>query len=506
MPAYSQSTIQMRSPERMKFAFSRSLWQGLSGWSPRTRSIRSATSFASVNSGGALIPCASAVARYASTTRNASKRPAIGAPSWKRLSERAIPPSVSESWTSSCSTWAPFDEARDEVALRLEERDDLRRGPQAAAARVASCSMCRSIPSSSVSLPPIRTTNASPSEVVTLKFRFVIPPTSGSSERTPSGQIRSTICSGCIGSAILVGSPRDHARRTAGGRRRGRDRHCRRRVHGHAGSPAGGSACTPSSSSRSRSSTGSRAATTCSRWRWRWIRSPATRSRAGSAATATSGWSPTSRRCGRIPWLEGTALVLADVAWHDGSPVRPSPRQVLKAQVERAESLGYRPMFGSERVLLAQGHVRAGAREALPRVDAVRPVHPRLPRARDDVRRAVRPPVAQRHARGRDQGRELEGEAWPGQQEINFRFADAVTMADNHVIYKNGAKESSAHLNGMSITFMAKPRQHVDRQLLPHPRVALAGRRGPPSPTRRSSAAGLRAGSSTRRSWPCSSR
>ena len=25
----------------------------------------------------------------------------------------------------------------------------------------------------------------------------------------------------------------------------------------------------------------------------------------------------------RIPWLEGTALVLADVAWHDGSPVRP---------------------------------------------------------------------------------------------------------------------------------------------------------------------------------------
>jgi glutamine synthetase len=31
-----------------------------------------------------------------------------------------------------------------------------------------------------------------------------------------------------------------------------------------------------------------------------------------------------------------------------------------------------------------------------------------------------------------------------------------VTMADNHVIYKNGAKEI-AHLNGCSITFMAKP-------------------------------------------------
>ena len=49
-----------------------------------------------------------------------------------------------------------------------------------------------------------------------------------------------------------------------------------------------------------------------------------------------------------------------------------------------------------------------------------------------------------------------KGEAWPGQHEINFRFADAVTMADNHTLYKNGAKEI-AHLNGCSLTFMAKP-------------------------------------------------
>jgi glutamine synthetase len=49
-----------------------------------------------------------------------------------------------------------------------------------------------------------------------------------------------------------------------------------------------------------------------------------------------------------------------------------------------------------------------------------------------------------------------KGEAWPGQQEVNFRFADALTMADSHAIYKNGAKEI-AHLNGCSITFMAKP-------------------------------------------------
>jgi glutamine synthetase len=49
-----------------------------------------------------------------------------------------------------------------------------------------------------------------------------------------------------------------------------------------------------------------------------------------------------------------------------------------------------------------------------------------------------------------------KGEAWPGQQEINFRYADALRAADDHVVYKNGAKEI-AHLNGCSITFMAKP-------------------------------------------------
>jgi glutamine synthetase len=49
-----------------------------------------------------------------------------------------------------------------------------------------------------------------------------------------------------------------------------------------------------------------------------------------------------------------------------------------------------------------------------------------------------------------------KGEAWPGQQEVNFRYSDALAMADNHTVYKNGAKEI-AHLNGCSITFMAKP-------------------------------------------------
>ncbi len=49
-----------------------------------------------------------------------------------------------------------------------------------------------------------------------------------------------------------------------------------------------------------------------------------------------------------------------------------------------------------------------------------------------------------------------KGEAWHGQHEINIRYADAVTAADRHTIYKNGVKEI-AFLNEISATFMAKP-------------------------------------------------
>jgi glutamine synthetase len=159
----------------------------------------------------------------------------------------------------------------------------------------------------------------------------------------------------------------------------------------------------------------------------------------------------------RIPWLEGTALVLSDVGWGDDSPVRPSPRQVLKAQVERARSLGYEPMIGSELefYLLKESFEEAHAkhyRDLTPSVPYILDYHVLATTYDEPLLRQIRNGMY-------GAGITVEsskGEAWPGQQEVNFKFADAVTMADNHTIYKNGAKEI-AHLNGCSITFMAKP-------------------------------------------------
>jgi glutamine synthetase len=159
----------------------------------------------------------------------------------------------------------------------------------------------------------------------------------------------------------------------------------------------------------------------------------------------------------RIPWLEATALVLCDVTWHDGKPVPPSPRQVLKRQVERAAALGFTPMFGSELefYLLRETYAEAHAkhyRDLTPSVPYILDYHILASTYDEPLIRQIRNGMQGAGIRVETS----KGEAWPGQQEINFRYADAVTMADNHTVYKNGAKEI-AFLNGCSITFMAKP-------------------------------------------------
>src|SRR6202051_5106456 len=41
-----------------------------------------------------------------------------------------------------------------------------------------------------------------------------------------------------------------------------------------------------------------------------------------------------------LPWLPGTALVMADLGWHDGSPVVPAHRSILRGQLDRLAQRG----------------------------------------------------------------------------------------------------------------------------------------------------------------------
>jgi glutamine synthetase len=159
----------------------------------------------------------------------------------------------------------------------------------------------------------------------------------------------------------------------------------------------------------------------------------------------------------RIPWLDRTALVLADVANHDGSPVVASPRQVLIAQYERAREMGYVPYFASELEFYLYKESYAEAHEKdysglTPTIPYILDYHILATTMDEQYLGAIR-----RGMHGAGVPIEFsKGEAWYGQHEVNTRYADAVTSADRHTIYKNGVKEI-CFLNDISATFMAKP-------------------------------------------------
>jgi glutamine synthetase len=157
-----------------------------------------------------------------------------------------------------------------------------------------------------------------------------------------------------------------------------------------------------------------------------------------------------------VPWHENTALILCDVLDDDGGPVRPSPRQVLRAQLERLAARGLEADVGTELEFLVFRDTYEAAWERAYRgltptnlynVDysllGTARVEPLLRRIRNDMQTA---------------GMTVEsakGECNLGQHEITFRYADALTACDDHTVYKTGAKEI-AHQEGCSLTFMAK--------------------------------------------------
>ena len=158
-----------------------------------------------------------------------------------------------------------------------------------------------------------------------------------------------------------------------------------------------------------------------------------------------------------IPWLPGTALVLADlVDHHTGQEVTVSPRAILKKQVARARALGFEPMMASELEFYlfenSYENLRDGGLRSLQPVSSYNEdYHIFQTTKEEDVMRAVRNGLY-------GAGIPVEnskGEADAGQEELNYKYSDALDTADNHTIIKNGIKEI-AWTKGRSVTFMAK--------------------------------------------------
>ncbi|MFC1404792.1 MULTISPECIES: glutamine synthetase family protein [Streptacidiphilus] len=158
----------------------------------------------------------------------------------------------------------------------------------------------------------------------------------------------------------------------------------------------------------------------------------------------------------RTPWQPGTALVTADLAWHDGTPVPASPRQILRRQLDRLAEHGLTAWAGTELEFIVfrdtfEDAWKSGYRELTPANQynadysllATARIEPLLARIRNEMGAA---------------GMVVEsakGECNLGQHEIAFRYDDALTTCDQHSVYKTGAKEIAAQ-QGMSLTFMAK--------------------------------------------------
>lgn len=158
----------------------------------------------------------------------------------------------------------------------------------------------------------------------------------------------------------------------------------------------------------------------------------------------------------RLPWDEGSVLVIADAHHRDGLPVSVAPRQVLRQQVAALADLGLAPYVGFELELrvFTQSYgeaAAAGYRDLTPAtrhgVDYALTGLEGLDRLTRRLRREMGAA-----------GLVLEsarGECAPGQYEIVFRYDEAMSAADQAAFFKTGVKQIAAQ-EGMAATFLPK--------------------------------------------------
>ena len=164
----------------------------------------------------------------------------------------------------------------------------------------------------------------------------------------------------------------------------------------------------------------------------------------------------------RIPWLEGTAMVLCDIMdHHTHQPVPHSPRQILKRQVERAEAMGLTPYMATELEFFlfekSYDEIRKSGYRDLATLGGYNEDYHILQTSREEhVMRPIRNLLVEAGVPVEN----TKGEAEAGQAELNIRYADALLAADHHTVAKQAIKEI-ADQKGHAASFL--PKYHHDR-------------------------------------------
>jgi glutamine synthetase len=159
----------------------------------------------------------------------------------------------------------------------------------------------------------------------------------------------------------------------------------------------------------------------------------------------------------RIPWLEKTALVLCDLQdHHTHSDLPHSPRAILRKQVARLKERGWLAYFASELefYLFDESYDSIRAKHWKNLATASPYIGDYLIGITSKEEGVMRRLRNEMNAAGIPI-ENSKGEWGPGQEEINVRYAEALDMADRHVILKNGAKEIAGQM-GKAISFMSK--------------------------------------------------
>jgi len=159
----------------------------------------------------------------------------------------------------------------------------------------------------------------------------------------------------------------------------------------------------------------------------------------------------------KLTWQPGTAMIQCDLSWLDGrGSVRQSPRQILKSVADRARGLGFQALAGTELEFIVfddtyEAAWDSGYRALTPsnryNIDYSVLGGTRVEPLLRDIRNHM-------YTAGLTV-ESAKGECNLGQHEIAFKYDEVVRTADNHSVYKNGAKEI-ASLHGKALTFMAK--------------------------------------------------
>ncbi|MEL7648237.1 MAG: glutamine synthetase family protein [Sedimentibacter sp.] len=155
-----------------------------------------------------------------------------------------------------------------------------------------------------------------------------------------------------------------------------------------------------------------------------------------------------------LPWRPQQGRVVrfyCDIKYPDGTPFEGDGRAILLKAVNAAHEKGYRIEIGSECEFYLFEEDEKGNPTKIPHDNAAYFDMAPLDKG-ENVRRDISltleqmgiMPECSHHEQG------------PGQNEIDFKYSDAMSAADNLVTFKSVVK-TIAHLNGLYASFMPKP-------------------------------------------------